>query len=173
MLLPLKALSYNSKFLETKIGNRFEQLTIINFIRLFPLPFPHFTSQTPTNIRFELPFYYFVCTITIRFYEHKGVKGCGRLESNCGVAGPKNNANYICSKKLQPCTTNLKRKKRDKGIKKQIRSNFFVHRWNYLDKITAGEEGNISSPLHLKLLHTCTTSPPSSYSGFNMQLYCA
>ena len=100
MLLPLKALSYNSKFLETKIGNHFEQPTIINFIRLFPLPFPHFTSQTPTNIRFELPFYYFVCTITIRFYEHKGVKGCGRLESNCGVAGPKNNANYICSKKL-------------------------------------------------------------------------
>ena len=53
----------------------------------------------------------------------------------------------------------LRAKKRDKGIKKQIRSNFFVHRWNYLDKITAGEEDNISSPLHLKLLHTCTTSP--------------
>ena len=89
MSLPLKALSYNSKFLETKIGNHFEQLTIINFIRLFPLPFPHFTSQTPTNIRFELPFYCFVCTITIRFYEHKEVKGCGRLELNCGVDGPK------------------------------------------------------------------------------------
>ena len=93
MSLSIKALSYASKILETKIGNHFEQLTIINFIRLFPLPFPHFTSQTPTNIRFELPFYCFVCTITIRFYEHKGVKGCGRLQSNCGVAGPNSNAN--------------------------------------------------------------------------------
>ena len=53
----------------------------------------------------------------------------------------------------------LRAKKRDKGIKKANPLQFFVHRWNYLDKITAGEEDNISSPLHLKLLHTCTTSP--------------